>query len=450
MNKLKILILDDEKAIQKELQEYLHRNNFNVFQAMQPSKAWELLKQYHFDVLILDLRLPQMNGLEFLQKTKQKYPGLEVIMITGHGDMDSVIEAMRLGANEFLQKPFRLLELKNAIQRTQRYLDLQQELSSIKRSYHVLSEELKEEIGHALIVESKSMKKLLGDMNKVAASNNTTVLINGESGTGKELVARGIHSLSKRSEELFYPVNCSAMPDTLVESIVFGHVKGAFTGADKEQKGIFEIANKGTVFLDEIGDMPMAMQSKFLRVLEERKFSRVGSHQRREFDVRILAATNQDLQKLIEQGKFREDLFHRINSFQLEIPALRARPEDINPLLEFFTKYFSQKMKKDIKHIDSRVYRKMHQYDFPGNVRELKNLVERAVILTPGRVLKAEFFELGVAVSSDVQDFNLEIQEKRLIKAALEKTDFNKVQAAKLLNLSRQALDRRIKKYNLS
>jgi DNA-binding NtrC family response regulator len=357
---------------------------------------------------------------------------------------------MRLGANEFLQKPFRLLELKNAIQRTQRYLDLQQELSSIKRSYHVLSEELKEEIGHALIVESKSMKKLLGDMNKVAASNNTTVLINGESGTGKELVARGIHSLSKRSEELFYPVNCSAMPDTLVESIVFGHVKGAFTGADKEQKGIFEIANKGTVFLDEIGDMPMAMQSKFLRVLEERKFSRVGSHQRREFDVRILAATNQDLQKLIEQGKFREDLFHRINSFQLEIPALRARPEDINPLLEFFTKYFSQKMKKDIKHIDSRVYRKMHQYDFPGNVRELKNLVERAVILTPGRVLKAELFELGVAVSSDVQDFNLEIQEKRLIKAALEKTDFNKVQAAKLLNLSRQALDRRIKKYNLS
>jgi len=284
----------------------------------------------------------------------------------------------------------------------------------------------------------------------VAGSGNTTVLISGESGTGKELVARGIHSLSNRAEAFFYPVNCSAMPDSLVESIVFGHVKGAFTGANRDQKGIFEIADKGTVFLDEIGDMPMGMQAKFLRVLEERKFSRVGSHQRRGFDIRILAATNQNLSQLIEQGKFREDLYHRINSFQLEIPALRARPEDIDPLLEYFTEYFSKKMKKNIKHIDDRVYKKVHNYNFPGNVRELKNLVERAVILTSGRVLKPDYVELGNVSKSIAENFSLEQQEKKLIKAALEKTDFNKVQAAQLLNISRQALDRRIKKYELN
>ncbi|MDY6915537.1 MAG: sigma-54 dependent transcriptional regulator, partial [Candidatus Cloacimonadota bacterium] len=297
--------------------------------------------------------------------------------------------------------------------------------------------------------ESEKMKSLLFTMNKVAESANTTVLITGESGTGKELVARGIHSLSARAMMLFYPVNCSALPGTLIESIVFGHVKGAFTGADKDKRGIFEIADGGTVFLDEIGDMPMSMQSKFLRVLEERKFNRVGSHQQRPFDVRIIAATNQDLKELLKKGEFREDLFHRLNSFLINIPPLRERKQDIKPLVEHFTEHFSQKMKKAINHIDDRVYKKLRNYDFPGNVRELKNIIDRAVILCTGTVLKPQYFEIVQTNNKTAMNFNLEENEKKLIKAALEKTDFNKSQTAELLGISRQALSRRLKKYKL-
>lgn len=451
MNELNLLIVDDEKAYRENIEEFFSNSKIKTFSAELPSLAFEILKKNKIDIVILDLRLPEMNGLDVLKEIKKLYPGIEVIIITGHGDMDSVIKAMRLGAIDFFTKPFRLIEVQNAIERTKKFIYLQKKLNEVEMNYSLVSKELKEKFGNNIIGNSKEIKNVLNLMAKVAKAGNTSVLITGESGTGKELVARGIHSLSVRKDHYFYAVNCSAVPENLFESSFFGHKKGAFTGANEDKKGWFEIASGGTLFLDEIGDMPAAQQSKFLRVLEEKKIRKVGSHIEIPVDVRIIAATNKDAKKLVANNILRSDLYHRLSSFEIHIPPLRERIEDIPLLVDHFIELFSVNLKKNIKGINKNALEKLMTYNFPGNIRELKNMIEKAVILCDENKLSVGYFGfIDEKYSSEVVDrYNLQSIEKNIIEKALQKTRFNKTKAAELLNITRQALDRRIEKYRL-
>jgi DNA-binding NtrC family response regulator len=456
MEDLNILVLDDERVFRDEIKEFLETDGFSVQLAAKPSAAFDILKQTEIDIIILDLKLPEMDGITFLQKVKEMYEEIEVIMITGHGDMDAVIQAMRYGAVEFFPKPFRLIDMKAAIQRTKRYISLSNRYKEVEQSYALISKELRDSVGYEIMGNSKAIKQVVDLMTKVAKADSTSVLITGESGTGKELVARGIHYLSSRKNAYFHAVNCSAVPDTLFESEFFGHKKGAFTGANEEKIGWFEIANGGTLFLDEIVDMQQPMQSKLLRVLEDKKIRRIGSNNDVSVDVRIIAATNQDLQKLLEENKFRMDLFYRLNSFEIVIPPLRERREDIPILLDYFLNLMSRKLNKKVPTVDSLVIKALTAYNFPGNVRELRNMVERALILCDGSKLTLKFFgglpmiDDEIVLDNKVEEqFDLDEAEKRLIIKALQKADYKKGEAAQLLNITRQSLDRRLEKYGI-
>lgn len=454
---LTILVLDDEDGIREELTDFFQLNDYVVKPAAKPSEAFQIMKAEAIDIAVLDIQLPEMDGLEVLKKIKQHYPEIEVIMITGHGDTDSVIQALRLGAFDFFKKPFRTLELKNSIERTQKFIELNQKLEIAEQTTQLISKELEQECGTTFIGKSREIRSAMDLVKKVAASDDTSVLITGESGTGKELIARSIHLLSNRKKGFFYAVNCSAVPETLFESEFFGHTKGSFTGATDNKAGWFEIANNGTLFLDEIGDMPVTQQIKLLRVLEEKIIRRIGSHREIPVNVRILTATNKDIEKLVANEQFRLDLFHRLNTFSIHIPPLRRRKEDIPLLLDYFAKHFAIKMRKKVEKIESEVYEQLCAYPFFGNVRELKNLMERAVILADDGILKTKYFPLNHAISSipemmtteKTENFDLEENEKILIKKALAKVKGNKTKAAELLNISWFALNRKMKKFEM-
>lgn len=458
MESLRILILDDEKIFRDEIREFLENDSFTVFSAGLPSEAFEILDKNEVDILILDLRLPEMDGFTILEKVKKKFPHIEVIMITGHGDMDAVIKAMRLGAMEFFPKPFRLLDIKAAIKRTRRFIDLTHQLKEINQSYQLVSKDLRDNVGYEIIGKSKPIQQVLELMSKVAQVEHTSVLITGESGTGKELVARGIHYLSSRKNSYFHAVNCSAIPDTLFESEFFGHKKGAFTGANEDKAGWFEIANGGTLFLDEIVDMQPAMQSKLLRVLEDSRTRRLGANSDQKVDVRIIAATNQNIQDLIDSNKFRNDLYFRLNSFEINIPPLRERPEDIPLLIKYYIDLLSQRMNKRISRVEDEVINAAMEYNFPGNIRELRNMVERAIILAETDKLSINEFtfpgltraakDLEKSVPSEYI-YDLEELERTTILKALNRCDNKKTEAAQLLNITRQSLDRRLDKHNI-
>jgi len=364
-----ILIVDDEPRVADEIEEFLLSKKFVVFKAGAPSIAFKLLKKQTINIVILDIKLPEMDGLSVLLKIKDQYPEIEVIMISGHGDMDTVIKAMRNGASDYFAKPFRLFDINNAIIRTQRYIGLNRKLKSAKKKVDKLSQKLMQSIGTQLLGNSKAMQQLISMMTKVAKSSNTSVLILGESGTGKELVANGIHQLSKRNDNMFYSVNCSAVPESLFESEFFGHKKGAFTGAIDDKLGWFEIADNGTLFLDEISDMPLGQQAKLLRVLEERMVSKVGSRDSKKVDVRVIAASNTKLETLATENKFRLDLYHRLSVFVITIPPLRERKDDIPLLFDYYLKQYNSQMEKNIYHIDESVSDILLSYDFPLEVK---------------------------------------------------------------------------------
>ena len=461
MKNLNILVLDDEQRIIDEIQEFLINRKYKVFTALRPSEAFPILEKQKIDIVILDIKLPEMDGLQVLEKIKSDYPNeIEVIMISGHGDMSTVIEAMRKGATDYFPKPFRLIDINNAIMRTQRFIELNKKLISATSGLKLLSKKLSEQIGCQLLGNSPAMANMASMMIKVAHTDNTSVLILGDSGTGKELVANGIHFLSNRARQTFYSVNCSAIPESLFESEFFGHVKGAFTGADSNKEGWFEIADKGTLFLDEISDMPLSQQAKLLRVLEDRKVSKVGSRVSKKVDVRVIAASNKDLEKLTTKNKFRLDLFHRLSIFEIEIAPLSERREDIPVLVNTFIDQFNRQMGKKVRQTDMKVLDLFYNYSFPGNIRELKNMVERAVILCDGDTLKLEHFKIGENKQEEIIStgnkentepvtYDLEENIKLLILKAMERTGNNKSKAAKLLNITWQALDRRAKKYGL-
>ncbi|MCB0804829.1 MAG: sigma-54-dependent Fis family transcriptional regulator [Bacteroidales bacterium] len=463
MEKVKILVVDDEQRVRDEIAEFLTENKYDVQKAALPSEAFNILQKNDIHIVILDIKLPEMDGLSVLEIIKDKYPDIEVIMISGHGDMSSVIEAMRKGAADFFPKPFRLMDINLAIQRTTRFINLSNKYKELEKNYSLISSEIQKSIGHQLIGKSKAMKHVISMMSKVANVENTTVLITGESGTGKELVARGIHYLSNRNKQYFHSVNCSAIPETLFESEFFGHKKGSFTGAVENKAGWFEIANKGTLFLDEIGDMPLSQQAKLLRVLEERQVSRVGSHDKIPVDVRVIAASNQELIKMSTEKEFRLDLYHRLSSFVIHLPPLRERKEDIPVLLKYFVDHYCRTLGKEVKKVDPSIEKEFVNYAFPGNIRELRNLIERALIISDNGVLKLSDFQLGSSETVEPPQqitesaptpneliWDLEEAEKTLIRKALDRSNNNKSKAAELLKISWQSLDRRMKKFDLS
>lgn len=455
MKGLTILVLDDKARLREEIAEYLEKRSHTILKAAVPSEAFNLLDEHEIDIAIVDIRLPEMNGLEVLQQIKKTYPRMEVLMISGHGDMQSVIEAMRQGAFDYFQKPFKLSEVHQAIQRTQRFIELSRELEYARNSVSTLSEKLYTNIGTPMLGSSNAILRIGELMQRVAEADTTNVLITGESGTGKELVAHGIHLLSKRSNRLFHSVNCSAITDSLFESEFFGHRKGSFTGALEDRAGWFEAASGGTLFLDEIGDMPLSQQAKLLRTLEDRTIRKVGGVQNVEVDVRVIAASNHNLEKMVNEKTFRGDLFHRLSTFTIHIPPLRERLEDLYILVDHFLHLFAKRMSKPIYNISKEVLDILGRYAFPGNIRELRNLIERAVILSDGRTLEIEHFPGFEPVLNfhtpvtDPKRFNLEAMEKATIENALKESGFNKSKAANMLGITWQTLDRKIKKHQI-
>ncbi|NVN93914.1 MAG: sigma-54-dependent Fis family transcriptional regulator [Bacteroidetes bacterium] len=452
-DKLNILVIDDDPVYRNLLRSILKEKS-NVFAVEAPSLGFKIINNQSIDIIICDFQLPEMSGLKVLEIVKDEYPGIEVIMISASGDMDAVIGALRKGAVDFFKKPFTASEIWFSIERTRKYSELNEKLTLIKNENLILKTEVNNELGQAIIGKSIDVISLKQQMEMVAETPDTSVLIIGESGTGKELVARGIHRLSNRKDQLFGAVNMSAIPESLFESEFFGHKKGSFTGAIIDRAGWFEETNNGTLFLDEIGEMPITLQIKLLRVLEDRKFTKVGSQREHEFDVRIISATNKTLDVLTDGKNFRLDLFHRLGTFVINLPPLRERKGDIIELANYFLLNLAQKMgKKKITSINSEVFDLFNNYSFPGNIRELKNLIERAVIVCQGKELTAmHFTSINLQKAQSLQNansFDLKELEKQTILKVLQKVNFNKAEAARLLNLEWNALYRRIQKFNI-
>lgn len=461
--KLNILILDDDPIIRNLLRSMLKQKT-TLHVADKPSKAFEILKKESIDLMISDFMLPEMNGLEVLKVMKEEYPGIEVIMISAEGNMDTVIGALRQGAVDYFRKPFNAEDIWIAIERTRKFAELNADLASYKSRSRYLQSVINEKLGDDFVGQTSTIQQVKKQMKQVAETHDTSVLILGESGTGKELVARGIHNLSKRKDEMFGAVNMSAVPDTLFESEFFGHKKGSFTGAVADKAGWFEMANKGTLFFDEIGEMDQSLQVKLLRVLEDRKYTRVGTQKEESFDIRIIAATNKTVDEMSSGKIFRSDLYYRLSTFTIYLPTLRERADDIPLLIDHFFKTIVGKMGKNIKKINPEAISMLKQYQFPGNIRELRNLMERAIIICEGSEIIPDHFPHIVrdpakqivsshekqpvtAISDEILD--LKELEKNAIIRALEKTGYNKNEAAKLLNIEWNALYRRMQKFNI-
>ena len=386
-----ILIIDDD-PVYRRLSSSILKERFTVFTADAPSAGFEILKNEKIDYVICDYRLPEMDGLGVLERIKTDYPHIEVIMVSDSGNMDTVIEALRRGAVDYFKKPFTPADIWMSIEKTQRFTKLKKDFQLEKNKSSRLRQWVDKEVGIQMIGESPAIEEIKNQVRLVARTPDTSVLIIGESGTGKELVARGIHDLSARRDELFGAVNMSAIPESLFESEFFGHKKGSFTGAIADKAGWFETTDKGSLFLDEIGDMPHNLQVKLLRVLEEKKYIKVGTQKEQTFDIRIIAATNKSLEEISNPKFFRTDLFHRIGTFIIHLPPLRKRKEDIPLLVEYFVEQFSEKMAKSNIQVAPEVFDLLQSYSFPGNIRELRNLIERAVILCKDNIIKAENF----------------------------------------------------------
>ena len=444
-----ILVVDDEEKIRKILKIMLSLRGHSVDEATTGEEALAKIKESYYDLVIADIKMPGMDGLQLLREVNElEYP-VPVVFITAYATVESAVEAMKMGAVDYISKPF---EEDRLILTVERALGI----SKILAEKRQLQEELdRKTLPKDIVCESEAMKKVIQLAEKVAKLKGSTVLITGESGVGKEVVARYIHRISPRAKHRFIAVNCAAIPSTLLESELFGYEKGSFTGATSRKKGVFESANGGTVFLDEIGDMPLEAQAKLLRVLQEKKVQRIGGTEEIPVDVRIIAATNKNLEQLVKEGKFREDLYYRLNVFPIYIPPLRERKEDIEPLTRLFVERVMGKPPEGPV-LTPGAKKLLEEYPFPGNVRELANAVERAIILSGGELpLTAEHFSFLTASSKLSQKkymfelppegISLEELEKELIKQALERTGGNKSAAARLLGLTRTKLRTRLK-----
>ena len=454
LDKIKILILDDEKQFTEELSGFFQGSDYESFEANTAEEGKRIMQKNEIDLLILDVRLPGVNGLDILKEVKSQYPNMEVIIISAHGDMDTVIKAMRLGAFDYLRKPFRYIDIQIGIERTQKYLQLHRKLKRMEERNSLISKTLEEKIDRQFIGVSHQILEVFEQAITAANYPEANVLITGESGTGKENIARIIHYSSSRKDHIFCAVNSSAITESLLESEFFGHKKGSFTGAIADKMGFFEVCDQGTLFLDEIADMPLSLQAKILRATEEKVITRVGDTNQIRTDFRIISATNHDINKGVEKKKFRLDLLHRLNTLHIHIPALRERPEDIKPLLAHFVEVYSTRFNKPNLRVAGEVFTTLLKYDFPGNVRELRNMTERAIILCKGSMLGIKDFPVTIHRNSNREDqtdsFNLKINERSLIEKALKRSRFNQQAASDALGIHRDALSRKMKKYNIS
>ena len=445
-----ILIIDDEKPQRESLGGYFKKKSFEVYLADSGKNGIEKVRENLVDIVLTDYKMPDLTGLEVLQEIKKINPEIIVIMMTAYGNIETAVESMKAGAYNYLQKPVNLDELDVLIERAL----LQKQIISENKL-------LKEEIGSRfnfknIIYQSKEVEEAINIAGRVASSN-ASVLIRGESGTGKELFAKAIHFASSRKDEPFVIVNCAALPETLLESEMFGHEKGAYTGAEQKRLGRFEEAGKGTIFIDEVGDITPAMQVKLLRVLQSGEFSRLGSNQVIKTNARIITATNRNLEELIRNNSFREDFYYRINVVSINIPPLRKRKNDIPVLID----YFINKYDCTGKQLSREVLDLLMKYDFPGNVRELENIIQRACVLSRGNLITT--YELPLNVKSlvsenlasnfqpRIDDLNLQIGnlEKEIIRLALKETEGNQSKAAKLLNISERNLRYKLEKLKI-
>jgi two-component system NtrC family response regulator len=451
MRRVKILVIDDDESLRRVLEYNLAQEGYAVLTASSGEQGLDLLKKERADLVVTDVRMPGMDGLQVLEGVRKVDPNVQVIILTAFGTIEMAVEAMKAGAFHYISKPFNRDELKLTIKKAL-------QLKELERENVTLREELKERTSlDAIVAESPPMAQVLELVIRVAPTE-TTVLILGESGTGKELIARAIHGRSPRAHGPFVAVNCAAIPETLLESELFGHVKGAFTGAIRDRVGKFEAAEGGTVFLDEIGEMRPDLQVKILRVLEERMLERVGDNKLIRVDVRVLAATNKDLSKAIQAGEFREDLYYRLNVVPLQIPPLRERREDIRPLAQHFLKRLGASPRLTIA---PEAFRALESYDWPGNVRELENALERAMIFHRGDLISLSDLPETIRapkakeaaplpVSLPEAGLSLEEVEKELILRALQKHDWNQSRAARYLGITRHTLLYRIEKHNIA
>jgi DNA-binding NtrC family response regulator len=451
---MNILVVDDEKLIRWSLKERLTREGHAVTEAEDGKAAAAALDTDLPDLVLLDMKLPDTDGLTILRSVVARAPELPVIIITAYSTVDTAVEAMRLGAYDYISKPFDMDELAITVKRAL-------EASILRREAREHAREQKSLFGiHNLVGKSRPMQEIGALVRKVSQSQASTVLVRGESGTGKDVIARAIHFESTRAGKPFMNITCTALQDTLLESELFGHEKGAFTDAKNQKKGLFELANNGTVFMDEIGDMSPTLQAKVLRALEERAFRRVGGLQDIKVDVRIIAATNRPLEKLIEEKKFREDLYYRLNIITIDVPPLRDRREDIPLLVDHFLKRYSTEFRKAVTDISGEALRKLEAYEWPGNVRELKNVIERAVLLGSGPVISADDLTMGrsAAAAPDrdkklfslpAKGFKFDDLEKDIVLQALERTAWNQTRAGELLGMTRDQIHYRMEKFGL-
>ncbi|WP_243371000.1 sigma-54 dependent transcriptional regulator [Geotalea sp. SG265] len=452
MRKTKILVVDDEHLIRWSLEQNLKKQGYEVYTAGNGEDALRLVREEQPELVLLDIQLPGIGGLEVLEKIKEFDDDIIVIMLTAHGGLETAVNTMRMGAYDYINKPFNLDELSIVIKKALETSDLRREVVQLRSEHKKLGPP-------KIIGTSKHMKNVLDMMGKVAKSEASTVLVQGESGTGKELVAKWIHYQSSRAEKPFVAINCAAVPATLLESELFGHEKGAFTDAKTAKKGLFELADGGTVFLDEIGDMEMGMQAKLLRFLEDRTFRRIGGAKVISVDVRIISATNKELLKAIEEKSFRNDLYYRLQVIPIFLPALRERKEDIIQLANHFMESFGKEFNKSVKSISSMAEKMLLDYSWPGNIRELKNVIERAIILGTEDTLLIENLPLEIIAKSSAssvpvstfklppEGVDIEEVEKELIRQSLEMTDWNQSKAAKKLSLGIDAFRYRMKKF---
>ena len=436
----RILIVDDEEIIRESLSGWLEKDGYTVETAPEGPTALSMLREGDWAIMLADLKMPGMDGLQLLDAAKKMHPGLAVVMITAYATVETAVKAIKLGAFDYIVKPFDPEELSLMIQKILAQQAMAHENALLRKALR------RDFRFHDIVSRSPAMQRAL-ELARSAAQTSSTLLILGESGTGKELLARAIHTESPRHDGPFVAVSCAALPDTLLESELFGHEKGAFTGAVARRKGNFETANGGTLFLDEIGDISPKLQLDLLRVLEDRRFCRVGGNEPVEVDVRIVAATNRDLKKAVDAGQFREDLFYRLNVIPITLPPLRDRREDIPLLIDYLLERLSIELKRPVDGVSRDGMALLMSYSFPGNIRELRNLLERAMVVAPGPVIQAG--DLNLPADATATDGTLESVERLHIARVLEQTGGNVSQAARILDIDRVTLYNKIKKYHL-
>lgn len=456
MERNRILIIDDDEIVRKSCEKVLSPEGYITVTAGSGREGLKLLSKKPFDLVLTDLRMPDMDGIEVLKRVKEGWPDIEVIIITGYGTVKSAIEAIRYGAYDYIEKPFSPEELLNVVRRSLERRNLILENTRLRQEVQALYRV------ENIVGTSKAIQRVFNLIATVAPTEGT-VLITGESGTGKELVARAIHYNSPRGEGPFVVVDCGTIPDNLMEAELFGYMKGAFTGATETQKGLIEVARKGTLFFDEIGNLNLSLQAKLLRLIQEKEFRPVGGRELVRADIRIIAATNKDLLLLVKEGNFREDLFYRLNVFPIHIPPLRERKEDISALTDHFLRKYSRESGKSISYISAEAMKELFLYDWPGNIRELENVIHRAVLLCRGDTLRPEDIIISrtedIKIPKNLRELkeikkklkarSIESIERSFVLDALSRNDWNISRAAQEVGMQRTNFHSLMRKYGI-